>query len=189
MNIEPNLICFPEQADYRFILGHKANHKNLLVIALNPNFADAKKHDGTSRNIQKIAMESGFNGWALVNLSSFREAKPDDIADKVEKGLMDENFSQFKALVDDKSWNISDVWLAWGNDIMKRDYLRVTAIKMLKHLKHNSSINFVVIGRTIQHHPYHCSQRVLNIIFKNKETRLQPFPALAYKELILENGT
>jgi hypothetical protein len=180
-----NLICEPAETDHRFILGHKGEN-NLLVIALNPNTASGNKHDSTTRNIERIANEHGYDGWVLFNLSPVRDPKPENLIEEADIGLQQENLNHFYKTLSDKSWNIKNVWLAWGNGVIKRIYLTDTAVKMLDYLN-EMDLNYYCIKRTQQHHPYHSAQRVLNSFFKKGEKiEFENFPAQAYKELILK---
>lgn len=185
MKKEINLICEPKLAKHRFLLGKKGN-KNLLVIALNPNTASSNKHDSTTRNIEKIAKDSGFDGWILFNLSPVRDPEPENLIKEADKKLQQSNLNHFCKIIEDESWNIKNVWLAWGNGVIKRNYLTDTAVKMLDYLK-EMDINYYCINRTQQHHPYHSAQRVLNSFFeKGKKIKFEEFPAQAYKDLILK---
>jgi hypothetical protein len=186
MKKELKLICEPAVANHRFLLGKKGDN-NLLVIALNPNTAAGNQHDSTTRNIEKIAFENGFDGWVLFNLSPVRDPKPENLMLNEDRALQEENFKQFCKIVNDKEWEIQNVWLAWGNGVLGRAYLKNTAIEMLKHLALKPDIKYFYIKRTQQHHPYHSAQRVINSFFKKEEKiSLRSFPAQAYREFILE---
>lgn len=185
MKKDIQLICIPEKGDHRFMLGKKGVN-NLLVIALNPNTASGNQHDSTTRNIEKIAKNNGFDGWVLFNLSPVREPKPHNLLDDTDLRLQEENLSLFKELIDNNAWQIKNVWLAWGNGVILKNYLREMATEMLLYLR-KKSVNYYCIKRTKQHHPYHSAQRVLNSFFKkDQKILLQDFPAQAYREFILE---
>lgn len=178
-------ICIPKESTHRFVLGKKGDN-NLLVIALNPNTAKANAHDSTTRNIEKIASDNGFDGWLLFNLSPVRDPKPENLLEDIDLELQQQNLKYFETFINDTDWNFQNCWLAWGNGVMGRNYLRQTAIDML-HLLKPKQINYYCIRRTQQQHPYHSAQRVLNSFFKNSDKIiLEPFPAQAYRELILE---
>lgn len=181
-----NNICQPANTNYRFALGNRGKPRNLLVIALNPNTANHYQHDSTTRKIAKIAKDNDFDGWLLFNLYPLREAKPDKLPIQPDEQLLKENLAIFKNYVDDKAWGFEHCWLAWGNGVVKNNYLLETAITMLDLLE-QKQINYYCIARTQQHHPYHSSQQVINSFFKNTEAiKLQSFPAQGYKELILK---
>lgn len=179
-----NNICEPANENYRFTLGNKGK-RNLLVIALNPNTANHYQHDSTTRNVTKIANDNGFDGWLLFNLCPLREVKPNKLPTQPNENLLKENLAIFNNYIDDKAWCFQDCWLAWGNGVLIRPYLLHTAIAMLDLLA-KKQINYYCTRRTQQHHPYHSSQQVINSFFKEVDTiQLEPFPAQAYKELIL----
>jgi hypothetical protein len=180
-----DLICIPESGGHRFVLGYKGEN-NLLVIALNPNTAAGNKHDSTTRNIERFAKEHDYDGWVLFNLSPVRDPNPKNLLDEHDEVLQQENFKQFCKVVDDKTWDINNVWLAWGNGVTGRKYLITAAIQMLDYLE-PKNLNYFCIKRTNQNHPYHSAQRVLNSFFKKGEKiKFETFPAQAYKELILK---
>lgn len=58
----------------------------LTFVMLNPSDADQYKPDPTIRNIETIVKESKrYNGFAIINLFSYRTAKPKDLKNKILK--------------------------------------------------------------------------------------------------------
>ena len=67
MESKQELICLPQKDnEKRFVIGRKGK-RNLLCVGINPNTADMDGLDPTSRNVEKIALNNGYDGWILVN--------------------------------------------------------------------------------------------------------------------------
>ncbi|WP_019039722.1 DUF1643 domain-containing protein [Psychroflexus tropicus] len=67
--------CLPENDnEKRFALGKKGK-RNLLCIGLNPNTANELKLDETTRNVERIANDNGYDGWLMANLYPTRNPK------------------------------------------------------------------------------------------------------------------
>jgi hypothetical protein len=169
------MICLPENdLRIRFVLGEKGKN-TILVICLNPSTANSQKHDGTTDNIEKIALVNGYDGWVLFNLSPERTPHPKDLAMRPNKKELDQNRDTLEALVLNKEWGIKNVWLAWGNEILKRDYLKEQAGLILDRLaKHQ--LAYWHIKKTMKGHPFHPSKQSINrYIGPVGDIVLQPF--------------
>ena len=83
--ISKKIICYPlKDKRKRFLLGRNGNSE-LLVVGLNPSTANESSMDPTSKNIESIANQNGFDGWWLVNLYPGRYPKPQDLPKKPKK--------------------------------------------------------------------------------------------------------
>jgi hypothetical protein len=158
---EKNRICFPENdSDVRYLLGKKGE-KNILVLALNPSTATALKHDGTSDNIDKIALVNGYDGWILFNLSPQRSPKPASLSASQEPISTAKNRALIKEWLLKEEWAIENVWLAWGDNITQRPYLISEACFLLNSFQ-NCRLKFWHIQITKKGHPYHPAKQALN---------------------------
>ena len=82
------IICYPLKDNRkRFLLGRKGNSE-LLAVGLNPSTANESSMDPTSKNIESIANQNGFDGWWLVNLYPGRYPKPKDLPKKPKKNYL-----------------------------------------------------------------------------------------------------
>lgn len=184
---KPIHICVPDSdPEKRFILAKKGIN-NLLAICLNPSTANEFEHDGTSRNIEKIAKINGFDGWVLFNLSPERTPKPELLKVKENK-LLDRNIQELTNLLDKNEFQIKDVLLAWGNNvgIGQFAYLKKSALRMFQ-VFNDMQLNYWCIKLTNKKHPFHPSLRSINrYIGKVEEIRLIPFEVEKYLTLLNE---
>tara|TARA_B100000949_G_C14275735_1_gene449403 strand:+ start:1914 stop:2480 length:567 start_codon:yes stop_codon:yes gene_type:complete len=180
-------ICMPNSdPKKRFVLAKKGIN-NLLAICLNPSTANEFEHDGTSRNIEKIAEVNGFDGWALFNLSPERTPKP-ELLNVNDDELMCKNTEELAHFLNKNEFQIKDVLLAWGNNvgIGQFAYLKKSALRMFQ-VFNDMQLNYWCIKLTNKKHPFHPSLRYINrYIGKVEEIRLIPFEVEKYLTLLNE---
>ena len=169
------LYCVPENdPTLRFILACKGE-QNLLAIGLNPSTANSKHLDPTSRNVQQIANQHGYDGWYLVNLYPKRCPKPKDLPKRQQKALSQENLSIINDLLLDPSYAIKDVWLCWGNNILKHTYLMNQA-KEIHQILNQTNRQPLCIGKTSLNQPMQPAPMTINTKLAGiRNVRLQPF--------------
>ncbi len=167
----------------RFIIGKKGK-KNLLVIALNPSTADIDNHDPTTKNIEKIAKMNGFDGWTLFNLCPKRATHPSELEINPQKNLMNENLTFLNSFLHFNEFKITNVWVAWGNNIDKKnkEYFRESAFHMFGIFeKYNCEYLAVGINKTGKGNPTHPSPQAINQIYKsNNKPKLTKFDLKEY---------
>ncbi len=141
--------------EIRFLIGKKGE-KNLLCVGINPNTADIDKLDPTSRNVEKIAKNNGYDGWILVNLYPKRGADVSLLEIEPDQKLFWENLYLIKDIVRKNNFGFDKVWLAWGNDIdsFNQVYLKEAAYHLYKMLS-EFELEFVSAGKNISGHPTH----------------------------------
>jgi hypothetical protein len=187
--MKPNedLICFPpKDKDKRFILGKKGK-RNLLCIGLNPNTADEEALDPTSRNVEKIARNNGYDGWFLVNLYPKRAKNVSELEIKSDYQLFWQNIFYIKELLRNDEWAIDSVWLAWGNDIdsFNHTYLKHSAFYLYANFE-SFGLDFVCAGVNKSGNPTHPSPQAIAQKFRKKanDIKLKPFDYKAYAKHI-----
>jgi hypothetical protein len=107
-------------SEYRYILGTRGK-KPLICIGINPSTAAPDALDPTLQSVERIAHSNGYDSFLMFNVYAQRATRPDDMEQECNLLLHDENRKAFRYLL-----SLSDepaVWAAWGNIIMKRDYL------------------------------------------------------------------
>ena len=107
-------------SEYRYILGTRGK-KPLICIGINPSTAAPDALDPTLQSAQRIALANGYDSFLMFNVYAQRATHPDDMERTCNELLHAENRKAFRYLL-----SLSDqpaVWAAWGNIIMKRDYL------------------------------------------------------------------
>lgn len=181
-------ICIPDNDPIkRFVLAQKGKN-NLLVVGLNPSTANALKHDGTTNNIEKIALANGFDGWVLYNLSPQRSPYPYQLNTKPDKVLMKQNISTLNKYLKEESQTIKDIWMAWGNNIALKQfpYLKQSAREIIKSIE-RYNLNAWCIKLTDKGHPFHPSQQSVNrYIGPAENIKLKPFNVNAYVAIHLQ---
>ena len=109
--------CYSE---YRYILGTRGKNP-LICIGINPSTAAPDALDPTLQSVERIAHSNGYDSFLMFNVYAQRATRPDDMERQCNALLHAENRKAFRYLL-----SLSPkpaVWAAWGNIIMKRDYL------------------------------------------------------------------
>ena len=107
-------------SEYRYILGTRGQ-KPLICIGINPSTAAPDALDPTLQSVERIAHSNGYDSFLMFNVYAQRATRPDDMERQCNLLLHEENRKAFRYLL-----SLSEepaVWAAWGNIIMKRDYL------------------------------------------------------------------
>ena len=107
-------------SEYRYILGTRGK-KPLICVGINPSTAAPDALDPTLQSAQRIALANGYDSFLMFNVYAQRATRPDDMEPTLNPILHAENRKAFRYLL-----SLSErpaVWAAWGNIILKRDYL------------------------------------------------------------------
>ena len=107
-------------SEYRYILGTRGS-RPLICIGINPSTAAPDALDPTLQSVERIAHANGYDSFLMFNVYAQRATRPDDMEKTYNPALHEENRKAFRYLL-----SLSPapaVWAAWGNIIMKRDYL------------------------------------------------------------------
>lgn len=107
-------------SEYRYILGTRGV-KPLICVGINPSTAAPDALDPTLQSAQRIALANGYDSFLMFNVYAQRATRPDDMEPSLNPLLHAENRKAFRYLL-----SLSErpaVWAAWGNIILKRDYL------------------------------------------------------------------
>lgn len=178
------LFCIPEgNKSKRFLIGEIGTN-NILCIGINPNTADEKNMDPTSSNIKRITSENGYDGWMLANLYPKRNSKAENLEPEPDLDLISENVKVIETFI--LKNNITDVWIAWGNDIQKRKYFKESAIKLLEIFL-NQKINIYVIRVNSSGNPTHPGAYNINKFFKGvSPIKFIDFDTISYLERLLK---
>lgn len=161
--MESSLICYPDNDSIlRYLLGKKGEN-NLFVVGLNPSNADAQNLDPTSRNIEQIAKQNGYDGWLLVNLYPVRQSKPAELSIEADREIFWYNLHLIEQLMKTDQFKIKDAWLCWGDSIdsFNHSYLKQAAGYLYKKLV-KFDLDYYCIGRTRKANPCHPSQQAIN---------------------------
>ena len=117
---------------HRFILG-ETGKKMLACLGLNPSTAEPEKLDRTLESVRRIAKHNKFDGWLMWNISSQRTTDPEALSYTPDYDMHAQNLAHILQSVSDHS--IKTVWLAFGNNILNRDYMPVLLEDILTVLR------------------------------------------------------
>lgn len=107
-------------SEYRYILGTRGV-KPLICMGINPSTAAPNALDPTLKSVERIAHANGYDSFLMFNVYAQRATRPDDMECVCNQMLHEENRKAFRYLL-----SLSPqpaIWAAWGNIILKRDYL------------------------------------------------------------------
>ncbi|MFD2697385.1 DUF1643 domain-containing protein [Mesonia sediminis] len=160
--------CLPENDnEKRFALGKKGK-RNLLCIGLNPNTANELNLDGTTRNVERIANDNGYDGWLMANLYPTRNPKGYKLDNQADENLFWKNIQAIDTLVSSKELNIQDVLLGWGDDIKAKPYFAASIYAIYDKLdKHG--LNYFAFRINKSGNPSPPSPMTINTKYKADE--------------------
>jgi hypothetical protein len=107
-------------SEYRYLLGTRGK-RPLICIGINPSTAAPDALDPTLQSVERIAHSNGYDSFLMFNVYAQRATRPDDMERQCNIALHEENRKAFRYLL--SLCEEPAVWAAWGNIIMKRDYL------------------------------------------------------------------
>lgn len=159
--------CYSE---YRYILGTRGQ-KPLICIGINPSTAAPDALDPTLQSVERIAHANGYDSFLMFNVYAQRATRPDDMERQCNPLLHEENRKAFRYLL-----SLSPqpaVWAAWGNIIMKRDYL-MDCMRDFVADGEAVGAKWYTAGPLLKSgHPHHP-------LYLKRDTKLLPFDVAAY---------
>lgn len=157
-------------SEYRYILGTRGK-KPLICIGINPSTAAPDALDPTLQSVERIAHANGYDSFLMFNVYAQRATRPDDMEKECNQQLHEENRKAFRYLL-----SLSDqpaVWAAWGNIIMKRNYLMDCMRDFLEDGK-MAGAKWYTAGPLLKSgHPHHP-------LYLKRDTKLLDFDIAAY---------
>ena len=161
----------------RYILG-KEGKNILLVVGLNPSSANEKKLDPTTRIIEKIAHNHGYDGWLIVNLYPMRCAKPSNLPKRRNLDVYSRNLQFIEEYLENNQQSIGSVCLGWGNNIGRLTYLKEAKDSILSMLA-QYDFTWHCLGITQAGNPIHPSPLSVNTRYGGaSKVQLIPYPSL-----------
>ena len=139
----------------RFVIG-EAGTRPIHVIALNPSTADQNKSDTTITKIRNFSTKNNYSGFMVYNLYPQRSTSPDNLHRRYNKGISSCNCKYIFDYISESKQ--PDVWVAWGQMITKRKYLKDCLRDIVDSLAPINP-NWMSIGSTTKDgHPRHPSR-------------------------------
>jgi len=157
-------------SEYRYILGTRGQ-KPLICIGINPSTAAPDALDPTLQSAQRIALANGYDSFLMFNVYAQRATNPDDMERSCNTSLHEENRKAFRYLLSLSKQPA--IWAAWGNIIMKRDYLMDCMRDFLADGK-EAGARWYTAGPLLKSgHPHHP-------LYLRRDTKLLDFDIEAY---------
>lgn len=157
-------------SEYRYLLGTRGKNP-LICIGINPSTARPDALDNTLKSVERIALGNGFDSFLMFNVYAQRATRPDDMEPALNPALHAENRKAFRYLL-----SLSDqpaVWAAWGNIIMKREYL-MDCMRDFAADGQTAGARWYTAGPLLKSgHPHHP-------LYLKGDTKLLPFDIAAY---------
>lgn len=176
--IQYHPICKSE-SNHRFAL-EQEGEKMLMVIGLNPSTADEKEIDPTMGRILGIVNTCGYDGYVMLNLSSERSTKPENMAKELDEEGHRKNLKVIKYY--DAKYPNADILLAFGNKVTSRRYLSISYNDIWDILS-QSPHRWLRIGGpdgiTGPGHPRHP-------LYSRSDAGLDVFDASAYRDKLMK---
>lgn len=121
-----------EENEFRYVLGHLGKN-NIIVVGINPNTGVPNDLEESVNRVVKIAKGLGFDGWIMLNLYPERQLTVDGLSGVMNSEHNSVNLTTIDKVI--KDYPKSPIVAAWGNDIIKKDYLITCATNINQVLK------------------------------------------------------
>lgn len=157
-------------SEYRYILGTRGQ-KPLICIGINPSTAAPDALDPTLQSVERIAHSNGYDSFLMFNVYAQRATRPDDMERQCNLLLHEENRKAFRYLL-----SLSEqpaVWAAWGNIILKREYLMDCMRDFLEDGKAMGARWYTAGPLLKSGHPHHP-------LYLKRDTKLLDFDIVKY---------
>lgn len=106
----------PEHNDHRFALGRVLTptraQNPLVVIAMNPSYADHSKSDKTVNTVIAASSQLGHDGWLMLNLYPERATSPSNLK-PFDSTLWAQNWAEIDGVLN--TFGVDEVLGAWGD--------------------------------------------------------------------------
>lgn len=139
----------------RYFLARHSD-RPLVVIGLNPSTADESHPDATMRKVMGFAERNGFDGFIMINLTSYRCVSPKDLPETEKIEDYSDNISQIIKVLE--RYKDITVLCAWGTLITSRPYLFYNCLRIISTITQICRTQYVCIDTTKDRHPCHPSR-------------------------------
>lgn len=138
---------------YRFALG-KLSKKTLFIFGINPSTANDKEPDPTMKQVMAFADKHGYTSFMMFNIYPLRETAPDLLPDRPDLQMVKKNTEIIWDIISKQPQ--ADIWLAWGENIDKRNYLWSSWLEIYNKLKNHKNIHWFTLDKLLScGHPRH----------------------------------
>lgn len=118
----------------RYLLGTEGK-RPIFCFGINPSIAEPNVADNTIRKVAKISEHNNYDSWIMMNVFPIRATAFDDLSRELsekEKKEHTENLKYIKEIL--SKYDKVNIWLAFGNRIFHRKYLRKYFIEIYEEL-------------------------------------------------------
>ena len=136
----------------RYILGTKGNH-TLCCIGINPSTAEPNKPDPTIRSVERITKRNGYDSFIMFNVYPVRSTIFENLSKEENHYYTEKNIREIIKIVKSLPKPVN-IWLAYGNLIDKRSYMREGFNRLKKELDKYNCI-YWTCGITKSGNPKH----------------------------------
>lgn len=148
----------------RFALGEKGD-KMVACLGINPSTAKPDDPDNTLGLVKRITKFNGYDGWVMFNIYPQRAADIGEIDVEVNTQIVQENLSIVKGtLIKHK---IHTVWLAYGDLIESRPYLKTCLLDLFSSLNELDIHWKIIQDPTRKGHPGHPLYKAVESSFRD----------------------
>lgn len=140
---------------YRYVLGEEGN-KPLFVLCVNPSTATNIDFDITIKKIKNFSKLKDFDGWIVINVYPQRATDPNKLENFRNKNEHNKNIEEIRCII--SKYKYPTIWAAWGNTILKRDYLKECLVDINKSITEFTPKWICIGNKTQKRHPRHPSR-------------------------------
>lgn len=138
----------------RYLLGTEGQ-RPIFCFGINPSTAEPNAVDNTIRKVTKISEHNNYDSWVMLNVFPVRATKFDDLSKELSEKEKKEHAENLKYIKETLSkYDKVDIWLAFGNHIFHRDYLREYFVEIYEELS-KSEVNWYITKENKSGAPAH----------------------------------
>jgi len=140
----------------RFVLGktfepERSWSNPLVCFGINPSTAEPNLLDHTVTRVENYAKENGFDSWIMLNIYPLRSTDPNGLLPDKDPLMHSQNIEHITRIL---SKSKIKLWAAWGNSIIKQDYL-FYCLEHIAYIANEYNCRWVKLGCTKDGHPIH----------------------------------
>lgn len=126
-------------------LGIRTDGDNpLICISLNPTFEETIIPNSLLWNIERVALENGYDSWINMCLYPQIANSIDELHIRQKKGYIQENIDFIFDTIEKQ--NSKDVWAAWGSGVETRSYLIKSIFFLNYHSNFSQEVKWFSVG-------------------------------------------
>ncbi len=154
----------------RYVLGYSGDNP-LICVGINPSTARPDDFDNTMKSVERIALNNGYDSFIMLNVYPIRSTVFENLSKEENEYYRKRNKEEIKRCIQGMEDPLN-VWLAFGNLVDKRTYMKDCMDDILKVLK-EKEVRFWNAGRTKADNPKHP-------LYLRKDTKLEEMEITEY---------